>query len=354
MPTHLPPVAHRRLREPAPGSRRSKAVSPKHLTWDIPGGRIRAGITLAAAASMLLLCSAAGCSTTTGAAASMDGGQSADFTGCQFATGVSADAGASCASCAHSSCSQPLQAYQEACSDGLRCECAGASDCGASFSSSGCQTAMSTLSSCVAGNCVGACSAVDAGPNTGCISDGTGGCLCSSDLSGDDKTCDTSSLGGSVCRQAECYCDCSPWSCGPGNFGAVCSCNKSTTEFASAPSCTGKVCCLDLEADACDCYAAGDPSVCSSSGVGIAVPSCNLVDIKGMLEKTTMYGTLIDSCTFKGGTDPQAASCTSTSSPDAGGGGGGGCVPEQCVDGTGCYCNGPLNSPSSVCVCPSP
>jgi hypothetical protein len=67
-----------------------------------------------------------------------------------------------------------------------------------------------------------------------------------------------------------------------------------------------------------------------------------------------MYGTLIDSCTFKGGTDPQAASCTSTSSPDAGGGGGGGCVPEQCVDGTGCYCNGPLNSPSSVCVCPSP
>jgi hypothetical protein len=226
-------------------------------------------------------------------------------------------------------------------------------------------------------------------------------------------TCDGTHSGGSLCSQGAQECNCAEWQCFTNN--GVCNCQPTGVVLAGtmgACNIASQHCCVSSSSATCQCSASAN--FCSSLGSDyVSVASCDAATIDPLIG-TSYLGKAVSACTGMGGSGTSSICCadstscectigtvcgfpktqvpdcstpelakvplqriacptgthaidscsqgltppppttTTTTSGDAGSGGGGGCDPEECVDGTGCYCDGPLNSKASKCVCPTP
>jgi hypothetical protein len=196
-----------------------------------------------------------------------------------------------------------------------------------------------------------------------CLGDGFGG---TGMAVTDDTTCPQDESDGQICcadddypGNGSCTCQASgvqwKWGCrslGDGPGGCECGYNV-------GPADGGIFLCNNTLAPYSDCYT----DVLLIPGES----SCNCGS------NPTVSAQKVTDCTTEksAGLTPYPTSCPSTTkevescatmvmvttpppSMDAGGVVGSGCDPETCVDGTGCACTYPLNSPGSRCVCPSP
>jgi len=200
--------------------------------------------------------------------------------------------------------------------------------------------------------------ASDAGPQTGCEPLGSDGCLCGG-WSGDHYPCTKDSLGGSVCRNYDCFCSCRRYNCAQSSGGCDCQSTPLAPTDTRVGTCRPNdggvdagVCCFRQISDSCSCDFTGTKCF----GNALRVPSCDLADLPDAFapllppHADVGYGHLVSSCENLIGTYGDSGACRQPDDNQNCAKNGKGCgLPIECAPGIRC-CSPICDLASGKCV----